>query len=113
MLIPVLPWRCVIQGDATRGIHPSITVLRFGREVTMVIVKFNVRGQVIIPSKLRKKYGITKGTRVSVSEGRDDGVILLRPLPDDPIKASKGMLKEETSILKALLKDRREQAGRG
>jgi AbrB family looped-hinge helix DNA binding protein len=79
----------------------------------MPIVKATVKGQVIIPAKLRKKYGITKGTRVSVSEGRDEGVILLRPLPDDPIKASKGMLKGKTSILKALLKDRKEEAGRG
>ena len=79
----------------------------------MAIVKATVKGQVIIPAKLRKKYGITKGTRVSVSEGREEGVILLRPLPDDPIKASKGMLKGETSVLRALLKDRKEEAGRG
>ena len=79
----------------------------------MAIVKATVKGQVIIPAKLRKKYGITKGTRVSVSEGRDEQVIILRPLPEDPITASKGMLKGKTSILKALLKDRKEEAARG
>ena len=79
----------------------------------MAIVKVTVKGQVIIPAKLRRKYGITKGTRVSVSEGRDEEVIILRPLPEDPIAASKGMLKGKTSILKALLKDRKEEAARG
>lgn len=79
----------------------------------MAIVKATVKGQVIIPARLRKKYGITKGTRVSISEAHDEGVILLRPLPDDPITASKGMLKGETSILKALLRDRKEEAERG
>lgn len=79
----------------------------------MAIVKATVKGQVIIPAKLRKKYGITKGTRVSVSEGRDEEVIILRPLPEDPVTASKGMLKGKTSILKALLKDRKEEAARG
>jgi AbrB family looped-hinge helix DNA binding protein len=79
----------------------------------MAIVKATVKGQVIIPARLRKKYGISKGTRVSVSEGQDEGVIILRPLPDDPITASKGMLKGKTSILKALLKDRKEEAARG
>ena len=79
----------------------------------MTIVRATVKGQVIIPARLRKKYGITKGTRVSVSEGRDEGVILLRPLPDDPISASKGMLEGNTSILNALLRDRKEEAERG
>jgi AbrB family looped-hinge helix DNA binding protein len=79
----------------------------------MTVVKATVKGQVVIPARLRKKYGIAKGTRVSVSEGRDGGVILLRPLPDDPITASRGMLKGETSILKALLNERKEEGERG
>lgn len=79
----------------------------------MAIVRATVKGQVIIPARLRKKYGISKGTRVSVSELQEHGAIILRPLPDDPITASKGMLKGETSILKALLKERKEEAQRG
>ena len=79
----------------------------------MTISRVTVKGQVVIPAKLRKKYGIRKGTKVSISEGADQGVIILRPLSDDPISASKGMLKGETSILKALLRDRKEEAARG
>ena len=78
----------------------------------MTISKATIKGQVIIPAELRKKYNIKKGTRIAIEEGRDR-VILLRPLPDDPITASRGMLKGKTSLTKALLKDRREEAKRG
>ena len=79
----------------------------------MTISSVTVKGQVVIPAKLRKKYGLRKGTKVSISESADQGVIILRPLPDDPIGASKGMLKGETSILKAMLRDRKEEVARG
>lgn len=78
----------------------------------MTISKATIKGQVIIPAELRKKFNIKKGTRVAISEGVGN-VILLKPVPDDPIEASRGMLKGKTSLTKALLKDRREEAKRG
>jgi len=78
----------------------------------MTISKATIKGQVIIPVELRKKFNIKKGTRISIEEGQGQ-VILLRPLPDDPISASRGMLKGKTSLTGALLKDRREEAKRG
>jgi len=78
----------------------------------MTISKATSKGQVIIPAELRKKFNIIKGTRISIEEGQGR-VILLRPLPDDPISASRGMLKGKTSLTRALLKDRREEAKRG
>ena len=78
----------------------------------MTISKTTVKGQVVIPAPLRKKYNIKKGTRVAISEG-EGNVIVIKPLPDDPIEASRGMLKGKTSLMKALLKDRNEEAKRG
>jgi len=78
----------------------------------MIIAKTTEKGHVIIPSALRKKYKIKKGTRVAISEG-EGNVILLKPLPDDPIEASRGMLKGGTSLVQALLKDRSEEAKHG
>lgn len=75
----------------------------------MTVSKTTIKGQVVIPVELRKKFNIKKGTRISIEEGRGQ-VILLRPLPDDPISDSKGMLKGKTSLTGALLKDRREEA---
>ena len=78
----------------------------------MTISRATVKGQVIIPARLRKKFNIKKGTRVAIREG-EGNVILIQPLPDDPIEASRGILKGEKSLIKALLKERREEAKRG
>jgi AbrB family looped-hinge helix DNA binding protein len=78
----------------------------------MTISKATVKGQVIIPASLRKKFNIQKGTRVAIMEG-EGRVIQIKPLPDDPIEASRGMLKGKTSLTKALLKDRLGEAKRG
>ncbi len=78
----------------------------------MTISKATVKGQVIIPAQLRKKFNIKKGTRVAIMEG-EGRVIVIKPLPDDPIEASRGMLKGKSSLTKALLKDRAEEARRG
>jgi len=75
------------------------------------ISRATTKGQVIIPAELRKKFNIRKGTRIAIFEGEGQ-VILMKPLPDDPIEASKGMLKGRTSILDSLMKDRREEAKR-
>jgi len=78
----------------------------------MTISKATIKGQVLIPARLRKKFNIKKGTRVSITEG-EGNVILIKPVPDDPIEASRGMLKGKTSMTKALLKDRHDEARRG
>ena len=72
----------------------------------MIIAKTTKKGSVIIPAALRKKYHIKKGTEVAISEG-ERGMILMKPIPEDPIEASKGMLKGKTSLLSALLRDRK------
>ncbi len=78
----------------------------------MTVVKATEKGYVIIPAHLRKKYHIKKGSRVNVYEGEGD-VIILKPLPNNPVEATRGMLKGKTSLLNALLKDRKEEAKRG
>jgi len=78
----------------------------------MTISRATIKGQVIIPANLRKKFNIQKGTRLAIMEGEGQ-VIVIRPLPDDPVAASRGMLKGKSSLTKALLKDRQEEARRG
>ncbi len=78
----------------------------------MTISKVAIKGQVVIPAQLRKKFNIKKGTRVAIMEG-EGRVILIKPLSDDPIEASRGMLKGKKSLTKALLNDRQEEAKRG
>ncbi len=74
----------------------------------MTIVTSTVKGQIVIPADIRGKFRIKKGTRVNVYE--DGNKIILEPLPDDPIKQGRGMLKTRGRILKALMADRKREA---
>ena len=72
----------------------------------MTIVKTSPKGQVVIPKNLRHKFKVVAGKLINVYE--KDGHITLDPLPDDPIEAACGMLKDGPSLTKALLKGRKE-----
>ncbi|AEB07951.1 AbrB/MazE/SpoVT family DNA-binding domain-containing protein [Desulfobacca acetoxidans] len=50
------------------------------------------KGQICLPSSIRKKFGLQKGDRLMVEEVAD-GAILLRPLPRHPLLALRGILK--------------------
>ncbi|MBI5286112.1 MAG: AbrB/MazE/SpoVT family DNA-binding domain-containing protein [Deltaproteobacteria bacterium] len=74
----------------------------------MSIVRTTVKGQVVIPAEIRRKYHITKGTKVVIIE--KGGEIILKPLLKEPVKEARGRFKEGGSALKILLEDRREEA---
>ena len=59
------------------------------------------KGQIIIPSRLRRKYGIKKGTPVSVYER--DGEIVLRPVTDEYIRSLKGIARNWGGDLRKVL----------
>ena len=71
----------------------------------MNIVKTSSKGQIVIPVEIRKKLGIKPGQKVSLTLVENKAVI--QPLPEDPIKALRGILKGKPSMTKALLKERR------
>ena len=58
-------------------------------EVLMDRAVVTVKGQIVIPSKLRRKFGIKKGTQVYVYER--DGEIAIKPITDDYIRNMAGM----------------------
>lgn len=63
------------------------------------------KGQVVIPVRLRKKYGIDIGTKVAwIDTG---AVIKIIPIPEDPVGALRGCSKGE-GLTKSLLNDRTE-----
>jgi AbrB family looped-hinge helix DNA binding protein len=69
------------------------------------------KGWVVIPQELRERYGLKKGDRVHVVDY--GGVISIVPASEAPIKKSMGTLKGKTSLLKELVKSRRQDADRG
>jgi AbrB family looped-hinge helix DNA binding protein len=75
-------------------------VLEKGMEKATVTVK----GQIIIPAKIRRKLGIKKGTRVTFTE--KDGEIILRPVSEEYIKNMAGLTGTKGKLLRALKKDK-------
>ena len=72
-------------------------------EVSTVTTK----GQLVIPSKLRRKYSIKKGTQVAFVE--QENRLVLQPLTPEFIRSLRGSLKGEPSALKALLEGRKRE----
>lgn len=81
----------------------------------MPIVKTSSKGQIVIPKQIREKLGIVPGKRVLFRLVGTHAEIV--PLPDEPVKATRGMLKSDTSLAEELLKERRKDGrideGRG
>ena len=62
------------------------------------------KGQLVVPAKLRRRYGIKPGTKICFIER--NGEILFQPVTREYIRSVRGMLKSETSATEDLLRER-------
>lgn len=69
-----------------------------------------VKGQIVIPAPLRKKYGITEGTRIVIIDNGTE--IILRPITREYLKSLRGSLKGSRA-LDILMEERRKDRERG
>ncbi len=76
----------------------------------MHTAKVSSKGWVVIPKDLREKYELKKGTRVQVVDY--DNLLVLVPLPDDPVEALHGMLEGGPSLTADLLVERARERAR-
>ncbi len=67
-------------------------------------VYFSIKGQVVIPRRLRKEFEIEEGTRAYV-EATPEG-ILIRPVTARFIRSLRGSLRGK-GLLKAMMEDRK------
>jgi len=68
------------------------------------VVTFTTKGQVVIPSRLRKEFEIKVGTRAAVISTPDG--ILLKPVTREYIRSLRGSLKNK-KVWGAFQEDRR------
>lgn len=74
----------------------------------MTVVTPTIKGQIVIPAVLRKKFGIVKGTPISIYD--QNNKIILEPIHEDPIQQGRGILRTKGRVLKRLIADRKEEA---
>ncbi|HEV2491543.1 MAG TPA: AbrB/MazE/SpoVT family DNA-binding domain-containing protein [Terriglobia bacterium] len=65
------------------------------------------KGQLVIPARLRRRFGIKKGTVVTFTE--DDGRLIVQPVTREFIRGLRGSLKGEPSALAAVLAERKRE----
>ena len=68
-----------------------------------------VKGQIVIPAELRRKYGIKAGTKITVIDQGE--FIILKPVNEASLKRLQGVLKGK-GVLKSLLEERKKDAER-
>ena len=62
------------------------------------------KGQLVVPARLRRKYGIKARTKICFIER--DGEIVFRPITPEYIRSVCGMFKSDTSMTGELLRGR-------
>lgn len=65
-----------------------------------------VKGQIVIPSELRKKYGIKAGTKVEIFEEEDR--IVLQPITREYVRSLRGKFKGK-GLMKALAAEKKKE----
>lgn len=76
----------------------------------MTYTSITTKGQVVIPSMIRKRLNLKIGTRFCVSES--GGKIVLQPLTADYFDRVAGILADKGDLVKALLAERKKEKER-
>jgi len=67
-----------------------------------------VKGQIVIPSKVRRKLGIKEGTRIQIEVDEEAGRIILTPITREYIRSLRGKYKG-LGLLKTLMEDKKRE----
>lgn len=72
-------------------------------ETSMVTIK----GQIVVPKKIRTRFGIKKGTKVAFIE--QNGKLIIQPLDKNYFESLAGILGTEGDMLKSLMEDKKRE----
>ena len=70
----------------------------------MTTTTMTAKGQIVIPSRIRRHLNIKKGTRLCVTEKGQE--IVLQPLTEEYFERNAGILKTKGRLTRALLEER-------
>jgi AbrB family looped-hinge helix DNA binding protein len=73
------------------------------KEIVKMETYATVKGQIVIPAALRRKYGIKTGTKIIITDNGDS--ISLRPVTEQYLRNLQGSLKGR-GAMKVLVKER-------
>ncbi len=71
-------------------------------------ITFTTKGQLVIPAPIRRKLGITEGTRATVRE--DGGKIIIHPVTEAYVNSLRGSLKH-LPVVETLSEERLKEGG--
>ncbi len=74
-------------------------------EQLMDISTVTVKGQVVVPARIRERFGIKRGTRVAFIE--EDGKLVMQPLDRTYFASLKGITGTRGRVLKSLLEEKK------
>jgi AbrB family looped-hinge helix DNA binding protein len=69
------------------------------------------KGQIVIPAEIRRKLGITEGTRIRIEVDEEQKHIILKPLTRESIASLRGKYRGK-KLLKSLMADRKWERNR-
>ena len=66
------------------------------------------KGQIVIPSSMRRKLGIKEGTRIQIELNEDAKEIVLKPITREYVHSLRGKFKGK-GLLKALMAEKKKE----
>jgi AbrB family looped-hinge helix DNA binding protein len=66
------------------------------------------KGQIVIPSSIRRKLGIKEGTRIQIELNEDANEIVLKPITREYIHSLRGRFRGK-GLMKALMAEKRKE----
>ena len=66
------------------------------------------KGQIVIPSAMRRKLGIKEGTRIQIELNEDAKEIILKPITRDYVHSLRGKFKGK-GLLKSLMAEKKRE----
>ena len=66
------------------------------------------KGQIVIPSSIRRKFGIKEGTRIQIEVNEKTNVIILKPITREYVHSLRGRFRGR-GLLKALMAEKKRE----